>query len=121
MTSVLESRARILAALAAGNVRTGTAGQFSAPCVLVEPGDPWAEWARMPGRVYRWRLTAVGGRADSEGSTTALAELVDKVDAALLAPGTSRSTQLPTWAMPLDQTLGGVAYAATVGTIQDTG
>jgi hypothetical protein len=120
VSSLLASRTRILAALDAGEVRIATSGRLSAPCVLIEPGDPWAEWARAPGRIYRWRLTAIGGRADSEGSLLELAELVDKIDAALLAPGASRSTQLPTWAMPTDTTLGGVAYASTVATIQDT-
>lgn len=120
MSSLVASRARILAALAAGDIAVATGGRFSAPCVIVEPGDPWASWERMPGRVYRWRLTAVGGRADSEGSLEELAELVDRIDAALLDPAASRSTQLPAWARPVDTMLDGVSYAATVATISDT-
>jgi hypothetical protein len=120
VSSLLASRTRILEALDAGGIRLATTGRLAAPCVLIEPGDPWAAWERMPGRVYRWRLTAIGGRADSEGSLLELAELVDKIDAALLGGAMTRSTQLPSWAMPSDVSLGGVAYAATIATIQDT-
>lgn len=118
MSSLVESRARLTAALEAGEVAWSTSGAFAAPCVIVEPGDPWAEWARMPGRVYRWRLTAVGGRADVDGSLELLAELVDKIDAALLA--TAGGASLPSWARPVSTMLGGVEYAATVGTVTDT-
>jgi hypothetical protein len=120
MSSLIESRARIASALEAGGIAVGTSGRFAAPCVLLEPGDPWAEWARMPGRVYRWRLTALGARADSEGALAQLAELVDSIDVALLAPDASRSTQLPTWSRPLDLMLDGVSYAATFATVTDT-
>lgn len=120
MSSLLASRAKLAGTLELGGVRVGTSGRFSAPCVLLEPGDPWAEWVRMPGRVYRWRLTALGGRADSEGALAQLAELVDAIDAAMLAEGASRSTQLPTWSRPLDLMLDGVSYAATFATVTDT-
>ena len=120
MASIVESRAALLAALEAGGIAVATTGRFSAPGVIVEPGDPWAEWARMPGRIYRWRLTAVGGRADSEGSLLELAGLIDAIDAALLAPGAARSSSLPSWARPVDTMLDGVSYAASVATISDS-
>ena len=118
MTSrLLASRAGILAALEAAGIRTGTTGKWSAPAVLVEPGDPWAAVDLSLGarRTGRWRLTIVAGRADSAGALEALAELVDRVDVALLTvPG----VQLPTWARPFDTSLDGAAYAATAATVQ---
>jgi hypothetical protein len=62
-----------------------------------------------------WRLSAVIGRTDTEGSVVGLAELVELVDAALL---TVDGCQLPTWARPFDAQLGAVPYAVTTSTIQ---
>src|SRR5580765_3061943 len=115
MSGLLDARARILAGLEAGGVASSTTGQFSAPCVLVEPGDPWSVPDRLPRRLSRWKLTAVAGRTDSEGAIETLAELVDQVDAALLAVD---GLQLPTWARPFDSMLGAVPYAATTATVQ---
>jgi hypothetical protein len=111
------SRAALVAALEAGGCNPATSGQFSAPCVLVEAGDPWAAVDLSLGkrRTARWRLTLVAGRTDADGVIEALAELVDAADAALLTlPG----VQLPTWAQPFNASLAGVAYAATSSTIQ---
>lgn len=113
----MSSRTAILGALEAGGVNAATSGKFSAPCVLVEAGDPWAGVDLSLGRrrVARWRLTAVAGRTDTNGIVERLAELVDQVDRALLAiPG----VQLPTWAQPFSGTLDGTAYACTAATIQ---
>ena len=115
MSELLDSRARILEALDAGGIRTATTGKFAAPCVLIEPGDPWSEPVRMPGRVARWRLTAVGGRADSDGALEILGGIVDGANAALR---TIDGCQAPTWARPFDLVLGGVSYGASVATIQ---
>jgi hypothetical protein len=113
--TLLESRAAIIAALEARGIRTATAGKLAAPCVLVEPGDPWSEPQRVPGRVGRWRLSAIAGRTDTEAALAALATLVDEVDAALRPlPG----VQLPTWGRPFDYDVSGIKYAATVATIQ---
>jgi len=117
VSRLLSSRAAILAALEAGGVNTATTGKFSAPCVLVEAGDPWAAVDLSLGRrrTGRWRLTAVAGRADSEGVIELLADLVDTVDRALLAlPG----VQLPTWERPFNASESGITYAATAATIQ---
>ena len=114
---LLASRDAIAAALTAGGVRVATTAKFSAPCAILEPGDPWAAVDLSLGRkrTGRWRLTLVAGQADSAGAHDTLAELVDLADAALLAlPG----VELPTWAMPFDRTLAGIPYAATVATIQ---
>lgn len=122
MSSTLaESRERIRAVLEAGGVRVATTGKLAAPCVLLEAGDPWAEPNRLAGggRVYRWQLTALGGRADSDAALLELAELVDEIDAALLAPAASRSLSLPTWARPTDLALGGIPYATSIATISD--
>lgn len=117
MSRLLSSRNSIVSAMHAGGVNVAVSGKFSAPCVLVEAGDPWAavDLSLRGRRTGRWKLTAVAGRADTEGAIEKLAELVDLVDAALLAvPG----VQLPTWAQPFDATLDGVHYAATSSTIQ---
>jgi hypothetical protein len=116
VSRLLASRDAIVAALEAGGLRTSTTGQFAAPAVLVEPGDPWAEPATLRGRrMGRWRLTAVAGRMDSVGVIELLAELVDSVDAALLA---LEGAGLPSWSMPRDLSLGNVTYAASVSTVQ---
>jgi hypothetical protein len=114
MSRALDDRARILAALEAGGIRTATGGTLSAPVVHVEPGDPWSEPRRMPGRVTRWRLMALSGRADTEGSFEALGELIDTIDVALRIPG----CELPTWGKPTDYTVSGVPYAGSIATIE---
>jgi hypothetical protein len=111
------SRQLLLDALDAADLRPATTGSWSAPCVLLEPGEPWAAVDLSLGRrrTGRWRVTIVAGRADSAGAFDQLAELVDRTDTALLTvPG----VELPTWARPFDVTLGGVLYAASSSTIQ---
>lgn len=117
MSRLLASRALILDALEAAELVVATTGKWSAPCVLVEPGDPWAAVDLSLGarRTGRWRLTLVAGRADSAGALERLAELVDGVDSALLAVA---GLQLPTWARPFDTQVDGAAYAATAATVQ---
>lgn len=116
MSRLAEDRTVILEALNAGDVRTATGGQLAAPCVLVEPGDPWSEPRRLPGRVSRWRLSAIAGAADTLAGYDELAELVDRVDAALR---TIDGCQLPTWAGPTIVDVGdGVLRRRTAGTIQ---
>jgi hypothetical protein len=117
VSRLLSSRAAILAALEAAAINSSTTGAFSAPCVLVEAGDPWASVDVSLGRrrLGRWRLTLVAGRSDAEGIVEKLADLVDQVDAALLAiPG----VQLPTWGVPYNGTVAGATYAVTSATIQ---
>ena len=117
MSRLLDSRDTITAALVAGGLTVATTGKFAAPCVLVEPGDPWAGTDLSLGkrRTGRWRLTLVAGRADGGGNVERLAALVDQADAALLTvPG----LELPTWARPFDATLDGAKYAATNATVQ---
>jgi hypothetical protein len=116
VSRLLASRATIAAALDAGGIRNSAGGQFAAPAVLVEPGDPWAGPFGLHGRrMGRWRLTAIAGRADTAGVLETLADLVDTVDAALLTIG---GAQLPTWAGPRDVSLGNVPYAASIATIE---
>lgn len=116
MNRLLGTRAGIIAALEAAGIAWSTTGKFSAPAVLVEPGDPWTEPATLRGRrIARWRLTAVAGKADTEGAIETLADLVDAVDHALLH---TLGIQLPTWSMPRDVSLGNVPYAASIATIQ---
>ena len=118
MSRLIASRGLILEALGAAGIAAATGGRFTAPCVLVEPGDPWADVTRLHGRgerLGRWQLTAIAGQTDTDAGYAELADLVDRVDAALLAvPG----LQLPTWARPTDRSLAGASYGATVATVQ---
>jgi hypothetical protein len=117
VSRLLSSRDSLTAALEAAGVHAATTGKWSAPVVLVEAGDPWAAVDLSLGRrrTGRWRITAVAGRADSDGIVERLADLVDQVDEALLrVPG----VQLPTWSQPFAGSLGGVSYACTSSTIQ---
>lgn len=118
MSALLDGRAALLAALEAAAIATATSsGSFAAPCVIVEPGDPWTVPVRLPGRLSRWRLTAVAGRADTEGSLELLADLVDQVDAALRVVD---GLQLPSWSRPVDRPIGtdSARYGLTVATVQ---
>jgi len=111
----MDDRARILLALETADVRTATGGKLSAPCVVVEPGDPWSEPRRLPGRVSRWRLMALASKPDTEGSFGELGDLIDRVDGALrTVPG----CELPAWSKPTDYSIGGVPYAGTVAIVQ---
>lgn len=111
----MATRAALLAAFAAQGIRTATTGTFSAPCIHVEPGDPWSVPVRMPGRQSRWRLMAIGGAADSDAALEAIAELVDRAE---LAIKTVAGAELPAWAKPADYTGGGgPPYAASIATI----
>ncbi len=111
MSRLGDARAQILEALRAGGVRTGTTARYSAPAVILEPGDPWSTPARMPGRDSRWQLTAIAGSADSDAAYAELAELVDRVDAALR---TIDGCGWPTWNKPRDAT-GDVQYPSAIG------
>lgn len=117
MNRLIASRQLILDALEAAKITHSVTAKWSAPCVLVEPGEPWASVDLSLGakRTGRWRLTLVAGRADTAGIMDSLANLVDVVDKALLTiPG----VQLPTWQRPFDIVLSGNSYAGTSATIQ---
>lgn len=116
MSQLLEARARLQSALETAGVRTATTGRLSAPCVLIEPGDPWTEPVGLPRRLSRWRLTALGGKADSEGSFAALADLIDGCDIGLR---TIDGVSLPTWQRPADYGMpDGLTYAGSIATVQ---
>lgn len=119
MSRLVDDRTVILEALEAGGITVSpVGGQVAAPCVLVEPGDPWCEpryASRIRGRVSRWRLQAVAGAADTLAGYDELAELVDQIDAALRIDGVSS----PTWAGPAVRELeDGVRRRSTIGTIE---
>lgn len=117
MSRLLASRSAILAALEAGGLNASTTGKWSAPVVLVEPGDPWAGIGSLGKvRVGRWRLTAIAGRTDTAGAIERLAELVDDVDVALLKG--VQGLELPTWSRPTDTSVDGAQYAASSATVQ---
>ena len=115
MSELSAARDRILAALEAGGVRTATSGKVAPPAVLVEPGDPWSTPRRLPGRVSRWRLTAIAGAADRVAAYDELGDLVDLVDAALRKLD---GAELPTWARPLETDAATRAAFAAIATIQ---
>lgn len=120
MSRLLDARDAILTALEVAGLKAFTTGRLTAPCILVEPGDPWSGPSQLRGggrRLTRWQLTAIAGKANSAGAYAALATLVDGVDTALLD---LRDCQLPVWAQPHDYLLGSVPYAASVATIEYT-
>jgi len=108
--------ATLLGALETAGIRAGVGGQLTAPCVLVQAGDPWSEPRRLPGRVGRWRLSAVAGAVDTRGGLEELGELVDAIDGALR---TVEGCELPTWGRPTVIALDdGVRRPAAIGTVQ---
>ena len=71
----------------------------------------------MPGRDSRWQLTIVAGAGDSDAAFDELAEIVDRVDAAI------RDARLagcgyPTWSKPLPW--GADSLPAVVGVLTYT-
>lgn len=114
MSALGSARAAMVAALTAGGVRVPSGLRVSAPCVMVEPGDPWTEPSRLPGRLSRWKLTAIAAAVDSDASIAELAELVDAVDTALYG---LQGVQLPTWSKPADIQLEGVLRPATTAIV----
>jgi len=115
MSRLADARTRLADALDGSGVRTAIGGRFSAPCVLIEPADPWID-RTSPSRVLlvRWQLTAISGSSDTGGAYDELAQLIDSIDAALLS---LRGVSLPSWGAPHDVTLGNVAHPASIGIV----
>jgi hypothetical protein len=116
VSRLIDARERIADALVGSGVRVAYGGRYAAPCVLLEPAEPWIDRA-TPSRNLRtrWRATAIGGRSDTEGAYDELGEMVDLIDAALLS---LRGASLPSWGAPHDVTLGNVAHPSAVGVIE---
>jgi len=115
MSRLSDARERLADALEGSGLRTATGGRFAAPAVLIEPAEPWIERTRASRALEsRWKLSAIALAGDSGAAYDELAELVDKIDAALLS---LRGVSLPTWGAPHDVTLGNVAHPASVGIV----
>jgi hypothetical protein len=115
MSRLGATREALAAALEGSGVRTATGGRFAAPCILIEPGEPWIDRESPSNRLrVRWRLTAIAGRSDTAAAYDGLADLIDLVDTALLS---LRGVSLPSWGAPHDQQLGNVAHPVSVGTV----
>jgi hypothetical protein len=110
MSRAIDARKRIADALEAADVRVAIGGQFAAPAVLLEPGDPWIARERMGRKLeVHYKLTAIAARSDTGAAYDELGQLADDIDRALRTlPG----VQLPTWGAPHDLTLGNVARPA---------
>lgn len=111
---IAESRAAVVAALAAVGLRTAAVGdRIVSPVALVEPGDPWVEPAAMSGqRTVRWRVHLISGLADQPAQadqTDALAELANRAFAGAPTNGLSAASI----AQPAVLTLAGISYLAT--------
>jgi len=115
MSRLADARERLATALDGSGVRTAVGGRFAAPCVLIEPAEPWIDRA-TPSRVLlvRWQLTAIARRTDTAAAYDELAQLIDATDLALLS---LRGVSLPSWGAPHDVTLGNVAHPASVGVV----
>lgn len=115
MSRLTDARVRLDDALTGSGIRTALGGRFAAPCLLIEPAEPWIDRATVSPRVIvRWKLTAIARPADTEAAYDELAELIDQTDAALLS---LRGVSLPPWGAPHDVTLGNVAHPAAAGIV----
>ena len=112
---VMRARARLADALEGSGVRTALGGRFAAPCVLIEPGEPWVSRERASSSLeVHWKLTAIAGRTDTGAAYDALGALIDEVDRALLS---LRGVSLPSWGAPHNVDLGNVSHAASTGVV----
>ena len=115
MSRLTDARSQLAAALTAAGIRSTFSGRLAAPCVLIEPAEPWlSREALGRGLESRWRCTAIAGRTDTQSAYDELAAMIDAIDGALL---TLRGVSLPTWGAPHDVTLGNVAHPATTATV----
>jgi len=115
MSRLKDARDRLADALTGSGIRTAFGGRFAAPCILLEPAEPWIDRATVSPRVIvRWKLTAIARPADTEAAYDELADMIDATDAALLS---LRGVSLPPWGAPHDLTLGNVAHPAATGVV----
>lgn len=95
MTSILDTRDELYAALAATGLEIAAGpDRMPVPGVIVNPADPWVVSAGTMARAQRvaWEIVPVAGRVDAEGSLVLLAELIERAYRVLV--------QLPGWTTP---------------------
>lgn len=115
MSRLSDARDVLADALTGSGIRIAYGGRFAAPCLLLEPADPWIDRATVSPRVItRWKVTAIANAADTEAAYDGLGDLIDATDKALLS---LRGVSLPPWGAPHDLTLGNVAHPAAVGIV----
>ena len=111
MSRLLDARARLADALTGSGVSVAFGGRFAAPCVLIEPGEPWISRERASRPLEsRWKCTAIAGRSDTLAAYDELGAMIDEIDRALLS---IRGVSLPSWGAPHDVTLGNVSHPAS--------
>lgn len=115
MSRAISARTRLSDALTGSGVRVTFGGRFAAPCVLIEPAEPWIARERASSNVQvRWNVTAIAGRSDTAGAYDVLGELIDTIDRAILS---IRGVSLPSWGAPHNVDLGNVSHAASTATV----
>ena len=115
MSRLLDARARLADALTGSGVAVAFGGRFAAPCVLIEPADPWVSRERASRPMEsRWRVTAIAGSSDTLGAYDELGDMVDAIDRALLS---IRGVSLPSWGAPHNVKLGNVEHPTSAATV----
>jgi hypothetical protein len=115
VSRLLDARARLADALTGSGVAVAFGGRFAAPCVLIEPGEPWISRERASRPMEsRWRITAIAGRSDTTGAYDELGAMIDHIDRALLS---IRGVSLPSWSAPRDLNLGNVEHPASTASV----
>jgi hypothetical protein len=115
VSGLSDSRTALGAALVAAGLRVSyDPGRVNVPGVLVAPAEPWVQPSHLVTRSaqVRWRVIAVGGKADA---TVTLEEVEDLVAAIVLA--VPREYGTPTFDAPGTVDLGGAQYLAAVGRV----
>lgn len=116
MSRLIDVRSRIETALSDAGIRVGIGQRFTAPGVIIEPSDPWAERSHLAGCLKsRWRLWAAAPAGDTKAGYAALGELVDAIDLALKP---IQGLSHPTWSGPQDRDIGGVLYPASLAEVE---
>ena len=116
MSGITASRLALAATLQAAGLRVAfDPGLVSPPAVLVAATDPWVTPTQLAtvSSALRWRVVAVGGKADAGVTVEELEALVSSIvqAAGLLPDGWSRVT----FDGPGTVDLAGAQYLAAVG------
>jgi len=121
VSGVTATRHALRDALVAAGVRTTFRGSpFSPPVAIIAPDDPWLAPSDLgyATRAIRWRVWAVAGLADQEGTYQDVEALMGDIVAALdRLPGWT----LVTFSAPGPTDIAGSTYTAARGAIETIG
>jgi hypothetical protein len=118
---VTATRHALRDALDAAGIRTAfRGGAFSPPVAIIAPDDPWLGPSDLAGgrRTIRWRVWAVVGLTDQEGTDQAVEALMGQIVAAL---DPLDGWGLVTFSAPGPTDIAGATYTAARGAIETIG